>query len=203
MLIFTWGLFMYLLIFNILTTEETKGKYQIVVFLLIILLVLSHILKKVWIPKYYNCMRVVKKYLNYRELKAILAEQELKQIEFNLSGNKWGISNLYISDKWICVDDIYIPRNMISDLIRYSPGILTGYVQLYFLCKNGMLINLGKISTVLLEGVMKDIKREIPELMFDNSLAQSVFQSSILKEMKREFTSIINSKQDFIEFIIK
>ena len=192
-----------LLFVTIFDGERLFDKYPVIIFLVVVFIVLSNILKKMLIPRYFKCMEVVSDFISYRDLKEMLKEQKFQKINIYEQENKWKVYGLYVSDLWIYVNGIYIPKNLIQDIVRYSPGLVQGYVEIFFLVKSGKLIELGKIELRLLDSVTEVLKKEFEELEFNNTLSIAVFQSSILRDMKKQFKSDVNSKEKFIETISK
>lgn len=183
--------------------ERLFDKYLVIIFLVIVFIVLSNILKKILIPRCFKCMEVVSDFISYRDLKEMLKEQKFQKVNIYEQNNKWKVYDVYVSDLWVYVNGIYVPRNLIQDIVKYSPGLVQGYVEFFFLVKNGKLIELGKIELRLLDSVSEVLKKEFEELEFSNNLSIAVFQSSILRDMKKKFISDVDSKEKFIEIISK
>lgn len=121
-----------LLFVTIFDGERLFNKYLVIVFLVLVFIVLTNILKKMLIPRCFKCMEVVSNFMSYRDLKEMLKEQKFQKINIYDQENKWKVYDLYVSDLWVYVNGIYVPRNLVLDIVRYSPGLVQGYVEIFF-----------------------------------------------------------------------
>ena len=85
----------------------SSGDLGVVLFILVTLMFFIHLFIECAFPKRFDCMKIVKKYLSFKELKSYIKKEQFNKFEFNDKSDSF---SFYYSKNWLFVRDVYIPR---------------------------------------------------------------------------------------------
>lgn len=190
-------------------------KITFIMFLLSILLI--YLLLLVLMPRYYDCMQVVRGYMKYSYLKKCIKNEVFQEpVKFMDKKQKKELSHLWVSEKWLCVNGdsclylnnpVCIPRRLINfgiiqcgELAHKSKAMPYPFMETFVLTIhtiNGYEISLGYITQEQRDSYERMLKKEIPE--FFNVKSEMKFMSN--KSLRQNFKKNIHGKDDFIKYI--
>ncbi len=160
------------------------------------------------IPKYFKEMRVVHKYITFSELKDLLKDEVFKPVDFPnivlkiLSKSKLKSFNkeFLISDNWVCINKMMIPKKMISSIRARA-------VRYYATSNSDTISNLDITCIDLLNGksyefgpLYQESKKLINYLNKGNEIA-NLRDTKDKVERINNFKKEIITKEQFLEFI--
>ena len=65
-------------------------------------------------PKRFDCMKIVRKYLSFKELKSCIKKEQFNKFEFNDKSDSF---SFYYSENWLFVRDVYIPCLLYTSIV--------------------------------------------------------------------------------------
>lgn len=148
-------------------------------------------------PKYFDCMKIVKNYLSFKELKSFIEKEEFERFELN------GIShpfNFYYSKKWLFVDNVYIPRKVVLDLIAVNKSLFSPYTKIGIITQNGESVLLAQVKNEEADLSISKLKKEFSEFKCDIEIYSKVYCKEFHKENQRNFKEKITNKEEFIKY---
>ena len=154
------------------------------------------LLKTAYPPKF-ECMRVVKRYLSLKELKNFIEQEkfEIFRVE-NISDS----FELYYSDKWLFINDVYIPRKLILDGVAIKESFYSSFGNIIIMTKNGERIFLAKIKSEEMNKAILQLKKSFVEIKEDINNIKVCRNRLFYKQLKKEFRENISSKEEFIRY---
>ena len=154
------------------------------------------LLKTAYPPKF-ECMRVVKRYLSFKELKNFIEQEkfEIFRVE-NISDS----FELYYSDKWLFINDVYIPRKLILDGVAIKESFYSSFGNIIIMTKNGERIFLAKVKSEEMNKAILQLKKSFVEIKEDINNIKVCRNRLFYKQRKKEFREDISSKEEFIRY---
>ena len=154
------------------------------------------LLKTAYPPKF-ECMRVVKRYLSLKELKNFIEQEkfEIFRVE-NISDS----FELYYSDKWLFINDVYIPRKLILDGVAIKESFYSSFGNIIIMTKNGERIFLAKVKSEEMNKAILQLKKSFVEIKEDINNIKVCRNRLFYKQLKKEFRENISSKEEFIRY---
>lgn len=112
------------------------------IFLVTSIFFVYFLLKTAYPPKF-ECMRVVKRYLSFKELKNFIEQEKFEIFRVENISEPF---ELYYSDKWLFINDVYIPRKLILDGVAIKESFYSSFGNIIIMTKNGERIFLAKVK---------------------------------------------------------
>ena len=166
------------------------------IFLVTSIFFIYFLLKTAYPPKF-ECMRVVKRYLSLKELKNFIEQEkfEIFRVE-NISDS----FELYYSDKWLFINDVYIPRKLILDGVAIKESFYSSFGNIIIMTKNGERIFLAKVKSEEMNKAILQLKKSFVEIKEDINNIKVCRNRLFYKQLKKEFRENISSKEEFIRY---
>lgn len=149
-------------------------------------------------PKRFECMRIVKKYLSFKELKSYIKKEQFSKFEFKDKSDSF---SLYYSENWLFVSDVYIPRKMILDMVSFKREWYSSYADIGIVTKNGDYVTIAKVNSDIQKIAVDSLLKNFPEFKNSVEVLKNVFRKSFYKTLKAEFEKEVTTKKDFITYI--
>lgn len=122
----------------------SSGDLGVVLFILVTLMFFIHLFIECAFPKRFDCMKIVKKYLSFKELKSYIKKEQFNKFEFNDESDPF---SFYYSKNWLFVRDVYIPRKMILDMVSFKQSLFSPYTFIGIITKNGDYVTIEKVNS--------------------------------------------------------
>lgn len=170
----------------------------IILFFVVTLIFLIHIFMACAFPKRFECMRIVKKYLSFKELKSYIKKEQFSKFEFKDKSDSF---SLYYSENWLFVSDVYIPRKMILDMVSFKREWYSSYADIGIVTKNGDYVTIAKVNSDIQKIAVDSLLKNFPEFKNSVEVLKNVLRKSFYKTLKAEFEKEVTTKKDFITYI--
>lgn len=170
----------------------------IILFFVVTLIFLIHVFMACAFPKRFECMRIVKKYLSFKELKSYIKKEQFSKFEFKDKSDSF---SLYYSENWLFVSDVYIPRKMILDMVSFKREWYSSYADIGIVTKNGDYVTIAKVNSDIQKIAVDSLLKNFPEFKNSVEVLKNVFRKSFYKTLKAEFEKEVTTKKDFITYI--
>ena len=154
------------------------------------------LLKTAYPPKF-ECMRVVKRYLSLKELKNFIEQEKFEIFRVENISDPF---ELYYSDKWIFINDVYIPRKLILDGVAVKESFYSSFGNIIIMTKNGERIFLAKVKSEEMNKAILQLKKSFVEIKEDINNIKVCRNRLFYKQLKKEFRENISSKEEFIRY---
>ena len=148
-------------------------------------------------PKRFDCMKIVKKYLSFKELKSYIKKEQFNKFEFNDKSDSF---SFYYSKNWLFVRDVYIPRKMILDMVSFKRSLFSPYTFIGIITKNGDYVTIEKVNSDIEKIAVDSLLKNFPEFKNSVDVLKNVFSESFFKMLKEEFEKEVTYKKDFVEY---
>ncbi|WP_274421885.1 hypothetical protein [Blautia sp. XA-2221] len=170
----------------------------IILFFVVTLIFLIHVFMACAFPKRFECMRIVKKYLSFKELKSYIKKEQFSKFEFKDKSDSF---SLYYSENWLFVSDVYIPRKMILDMVSFKREWYSSYADIGIVTKNGDYVTIAKVNSDIQKIAVDSLLKNFPEFKNSVEVLKNVLRKSFYKTLKAEFEKEVTTKKDFITYI--
>ena len=154
------------------------------------------LLKTAYPPKF-ECMRVVKRYLSFKELKNFIEQEKFEIFRVENISDPF---ELYYSDKWLFINDVYIPRKLILDGVAIKESFYSSFGNIIIMTKNGERIFLAKVKSEEMNKAILQLKKSFVEIKEDINNIKVCRNRLFYKQLKKEFRKNISSKEEFIRY---
>lgn len=175
----------------------SSGDLGVVLFILITLMFFIHLFIECAFPKRFDCMKIVKKYLSFKELKSYIKKEQFNKFEFNDKSDSF---SFYYSKNWLFVRDVYIPRKMIWDMVSFKRSLFSPYTFIGIITKNGDFVTIKKVNSDIEKIAVDSLLKNFPEFKNSVDVLKNVFSKSFFKMLKEEFEKEVTNKKDFVEY---
>lgn len=175
----------------------SSGDLGVVLFILVTLMFFIHLFIECAFPKRFDCMKIVKKYLSFKELKSYIKKEEFNKFEFNDKSDSF---SFYYSKNWLFVRDVYIPRKMILDMVSFKQALFSPYTFIGIITKNGDYVTIKKVNSDIEKIAVDSLLKNFPEFKNSVDVLKNVFSKSFFKMLKEEFEKEVTDKKDFVEY---
>lgn len=175
----------------------SSGDLGVVLFILITLMFFIHLFIECAFPKRFDCMKIVKKYLSFKELKSYIKKEQFNKFEFNDKSDSF---SFYYSKNWLFVRDVYIPRKMILDMVSFKRSLFSPYTFIGIITKNGDFVTIKKVNSDIEKIAVDSLLKNFPEFKNSVDVLKNVFSKSFFKMLKEEFEKEVTDKKDFVEY---
>ena len=165
-------------------------------FLVTSILFIYFLLKNAYPPKF-ECMRVVKRYLSLKELKNFIEQEKFEIFRVENISDPF---ELYYSDKWLFINDVYIPRKLILDGVAVKESFYSSFGNIIIMTKNGERIFLAKVKSEEMNKAILQLKKSFVEIKEDINNIKVCRNRLFYKQLKKEFRENISSKEEFIRY---
>lgn len=166
------------------------------IFLVTFIFFLYFLLKTAYPPKF-ECMRVVKGYLSFKELKNFIEQEKFEVFRVENISDPF---ELYYSDKWLFINDVYIPRKLILDGVAIKESFYSSFGNIIIMTKNGERIFLAKVKSEEMNKAILQLKKSFVEIKEDINNIKVCRNRLFYKQLKKEFRENISSKEEFIRY---
>lgn len=166
------------------------------IFLVTFIFFLYFLLKTAYHPKF-ECMRVVKGYLSFKELKNFIEQEKFEVFRVENISDPF---ELYYSDKWLFINDVYIPRKLILDGVAIKESFYSSFGNIIIMTKNGERIFLAKVKSEEMNKAILQLKKSFVEIKEDINNIKVCRNRLFYKQLKKEFRENISSKEEFIRY---
>ena len=166
------------------------------IFLVTFIFFLYFLLKTAYPPKF-ECMRVVKGYLSFKELKNLIEQEKFEIFRVENISDPF---ELYYSDKWLFINDVYIPRKLILDGVAIKESFYSSFGNIIIMTKNGERIFLAKVKSEEMNKAILQLKKSFVEIKEDINNIKVCRNRLFYKQLKKEFRENISSKEEFIRY---
>ena len=175
----------------------SSGDLGVVLFILVTLMFFIHLFIECAFPKRFDCMKIVKKYLSFKELKSYIKKERFNKFEFNDESDPF---SFYYSKNWLFVRDVYIPRKMILDMVSFKQSLFSSYTFIGIITKNGDYVTIEKVNSDIEKIAVDSLLKNFPEFKNSVDVLKNVFSKSFFKMLKEEFEKEVTDKKDFVEY---
>ena len=175
----------------------SSGDLGVVLFILVTLMFFIHLFIECAFPKRFDCMKIVKKYLSFKELKSYIKKEQFNKFEFNDKSDSF---SFYYSKNWLFVRDVYIPRKMILDMVSLKRSLFSPYTFIGIITKNGDFVTIKKVNSDIEKIAVDSLLKNFPEFKNSVDVLKNVFSKSFFKMLKEEFEKEVTNKKDFVEY---
>ena len=175
----------------------SSGDLGVVLFILVTLMFFIHLFIECAFPKRFDCMKIVKKYLSFKELKSYIKKEQFNKFEFNDKSDSF---SFYYSKNWLFVRDVYIPRKMILDMVSFKRSLFSPYTFIGIITKNGDYVTIKKVNSDIEKIAVDSLLKNFPEFKNSVDVLKNVFSKSFFKMLKEEFEKEVTDKKDFVEY---
>ena len=175
----------------------SSGDLGVVLFILVTLMLFIHLFIECAFPKRFDCMKIVKKYLSFKELKSYIKKEQFNKFEFNDKSDSF---SFYYSKNWLFVRNVYIPRKMILDMVSFKQSLFSPYTFIGIITKNGDYITIEKVNSDIEKIAVDSLLKNFPEFKNSVDVLKNVFSKSFFKMLKEEFEKEVTNKKDFVEY---
>ena len=165
-------------------------------FLVTSIFLVYFLLKTAYPPKF-ECMRVVKRYLSFKELKNFIEQEKFEIFRVENISDPF---ELYYSDKWLFINDVYIPRKLILDGVANKESFYSSFGNIIIMTKNGERIFLAKVKSEEMNKAILQLKKSFVEIKEDINNIKVCRNRLFYKQLKKEFRENISSKEEFIRY---
>lgn len=166
------------------------------IFLVTSIFFVCFLLKTAYPPKF-ECMRVVKRYLSFKELKNFIEQEKFEIFRVENISEPF---ELYYSDKWLFINDVYIPRKLILDGVAIKESFYSSFGNIIIMTKNGERIFLAKVKSEEMNKAILQLKKSFVEIKEDINNIKVCRNRLFYKQLKKEFRENISSKEEFIRY---
>ena len=166
------------------------------IFLVTSIFFVYFLLKTAYPPKF-ECMRVVKRYLSFKELKNLIEQEKFEIFRVENISEPF---ELYYSDKWLFINDVYIPRKLILDGVAIKESFYSSFGNIIIMTKNGERIFLAKVKSEEMNKAILQLKKSFVEIKEDINNIKVCRNRLFYKQLKKEFRENISSKEEFIRY---
>lgn len=166
------------------------------IFLVTFIFFLYFLLKTAY-PTKFECMRVVKGYLSFKELKNFIEQEKFEVFRVENISDPF---ELYYSDKWLFINDVYIPRKLILDGVAIKESFYSSFGNIIIMTKNGERIFLAKVKSEEMNKAILQLKKSFVEIKEDINNIKVCRNRLFYKQLKKEFRENISSKEEFIRY---
>ena len=166
------------------------------IFLVTSIFFIYFLLKTAYPPKF-ECMRVVKRYLSFKELKNLIEQEKFEIFRVENISEPF---ELYYSDKWLFINDVYIPRKLILDGVAIKESFYSSFGNIIIMTKNGERIFLAKVKSEEMNKAILQLKKSFVEIKEDINNIKVCRNRLFYKQLKKEFRENISSKEEFIRY---
>ncbi len=166
------------------------------IFLVTFIFFLYFLLKTAYPPKF-ECMRVVKRYLSLKELRNFIEQEKFEIFRVENISDPF---ELYYSDKWLFINDVYIPRKLILDGVAIKESFYSSFGNIIIMTKNGERIFLAKVKSEEMNKAILQLKKSFVEIKEDINNIKVCRNRLFYKQLKKEFRENISSKEEFIRY---
>ena len=142
-------------------------------------------------------MKIVKKYLSFKELKSYIKKEQFNKFEFNDESDPF---SFYYSKNWLFVRDVYIPRKMILDMVSFKQSLFSSYTFIGIITKNGDYVTIEKVNSDIEKIAVDSLLKNFPEFKNSIEVLKNVFRKSFYKMLEEEFEKEVTDKKDFVEY---
>lgn len=142
-------------------------------------------------------MKIVKKYLSFKELKSYIKKEQFNKFEFNDKSDSFSFC---YSKNWLFVRDVYIPRKMILDMVSFKRSLFSPYTFIGIITKNGDFVTIKKVNSDIEKIAVDSLLKNFPEFKNSVDVLKNVFSKSFFKMLKEEFEKEVTDKKDFVEY---
>lgn len=166
------------------------------IFLVTFIFFLYFLLKTAY-PTKFECMRVVKGYLSFKELKNFIEQEKFEVFRVENISDPF---ELYYSDKWLFINNVYIPRKLILDGVVIKESFYSSFGNIIIMTKNGERIFLAKVKSEEMNKAILQLKKSFVEIKEDINNIKVCRNRLFYKQLKKEFRENISSKEEFIRY---
>ena len=166
------------------------------IFLVTSIFFVYFLLKTAYPPKF-ECMRVVKRYLSFKELKNLIEQEKFEIFRVENISEPF---ELYYSDKWLFINDVYIPRKLILDGVAIKESFYSSFGNIIIMTKNDERIFLAKVKSEEMNKAILQLKKSFVEIKEDINNIKVCRNRLFYKQLKKEFRENISSKEEFIRY---
>ena len=171
-----------------------RGRWDALIFSMVCSWVMVVQMRNLWIPKYSKPMRVLRGLIPYREVKKLINQEVYRKIVFP-AGNRYGMPTILVSEHWISINSILMPKKMCLGVEVYSTDLAINHCQTALITIKGDYLKLEDIEQEYLESFLAILVEELPELIINPSYTHS------LKQLKHEFYK--NQEQKTEELFVR
>lgn len=175
----------------------SSGDLGIILFFVVTLMFLIHLFIECAFPKRFDCMKIVKKYLSFKELKSYIKKEQFNKFEFNDKSDSF---SFYYSKNWLFVRDVYIPRKMILDMVSFKQSLFSPYTFIGIITKNGDYVTIEKVNSDIEKIAVDSLLKNFPEFKNSVDVLKNVFRKSFYKTLEEEFKKEVTNKKEFMEY---
>lgn len=146
-------------------------------------------------PKRFACMKIVKRYLSFRELKNFIEKEKFNRFVMEDISDPF---DFYYSENWFFVKEVYVPRKIVLDIIAVSKSLFSPFTVIGIITENGEAVFLAQVKKEEADQVTSKLKKEFPEFRCDVQILKEAIYKRFYKEKKRQFAEKIPDKMEFI-----
>lgn len=173
------------------------GEVQVALMFVAALIFFTYLFVGCAYPKRFACMKIVKRYLSFRELKDFIEKEKFNRFVMEDISDPF---DFYYSENWFFVKGVYVPRKIVLDIIAVNKSLFSPFTVIGIITENGEAVFLAQVKKEEADQVTIKLKKEFPEFRCDVQILREAIYKRFYKEKKRQFADKIPDKMEFINY---
>ena len=169
------------------------GEVQVALMFVAALIFFTYLFVGCAYPKRFACMKIVKRYLSFRELKDFIEKEKFNRFVMEDVSDPF---DFYYSENWFFVKEVYVPRKIVLDIIAVNKSLFSPFTVIGIITENGEAVFLAQVKKEEADQVTIKLKKEFPEFRCDVQILREAIYKRFYKEKKRQFAD----KMEFINY---
>ena len=172
------------------------GEVQVALMFVAALIFFTYLFVGCAYPKRFACMKIVKRYLSFRELKDFIEKEKFNRFVMEDISDPFD----FYSENWFFVKEVYVPRKIVLDIIAVNKSLFSPFTVIGIITENGEAVFLAQVKKEEADQVTIKLKKEFPEFRCDVQILREAIYKRFYKEKKRQFADKIPDKMEFINY---
>ena len=110
------------------------GEMQVALMFVAALIFFTYLFVGCAYPKRFACMKIVKRYLSFRELKDFIEKEKFNRFVMEDVSDPF---DFYYSENWFFVKEVYVPRKIVLDIIAVNKSLFSPFTVIGIITENG------------------------------------------------------------------
>ena len=140
------------------------GEVQVALMFVAALIFFTYLFVGCAYPKRFACMKIVKRYLSFRELKDFIEKEKFNRFVMEDISDPF---DFYYSENWFFVKEVYVPRKIVLDIIAVNKSLFSPFTVIGIITENGEAVFLAQVKKEEADQVTIKLKKEFPEFRCD------------------------------------
>lgn len=119
------------------------GEVQVALMFVAALIFFTYLFVGCAYPKRFACMKIVKRYLSFRELKDFIEKEKFNRFVMEDISDPF---DFYYSENWFFVKEVYVPRKIVLDIIAVNKSLFSPFTVIGIITENGEAVFLAQVK---------------------------------------------------------